>query len=148
MSAGQPGQVELPELLFRNELGRPESDRQALQIRPGDALITIGSGGCNTFSLLLEDPGRVFAVDINPCQSHLLELKRAAIRRLDFDDLHAFLGLNPSARRRGGFRIACRRPQRPGPGLLAAAAPRQSDPELFIRAGTKSSFVTFAVCYI
>jgi S-adenosylmethionine-diacylglycerol 3-amino-3-carboxypropyl transferase len=99
MSAGQPGQVELPELLFGMSWEDPESDRQALQVRPGDALITIGSGGCNTFSLLLEDPGRVFAVDINPCQSHLLELKRAAIRRLDFDDLHAFLGLNPSARR-------------------------------------------------
>ena len=99
MRAGQPGQVELPDLLFGMSWEDPESDRQALQILPGDALVTIGSGGCNTFSLLLEDPRRVFAVDINPCQSHLLELKRAAIRRLDFDDLHAFLGLNPSARR-------------------------------------------------
>jgi S-adenosylmethionine-diacylglycerol 3-amino-3-carboxypropyl transferase len=99
MSAERAGQVEPPELLFGMSWEDPDSDRKALQLRPGDALVTIGSGGCNTFSLLLEDPGRIFAVDINPCQSHLLELKRAAIRRLDFDDLHAFLGLNPSAKR-------------------------------------------------
>jgi S-adenosylmethionine-diacylglycerol 3-amino-3-carboxypropyl transferase len=103
MSAGQPGQVEPPELLFGMSWEDPESDRWALQIQPGDAVLTIGSGGCNTFSLLLQDPGQVFAVDINPCQSHLLELKRAAIRRLDFEDLHSFLGLNPSARREEVF---------------------------------------------
>jgi S-adenosylmethionine:diacylglycerol 3-amino-3-carboxypropyl transferase len=93
----------------------PESDRQALQIRPGDALVTIGSGGCNTFSLLLEDLRSVFAVDINPYQSHLLELKRPAIRRLDFDDLHAFLGLNPWARRAEAFESLT--PELSGPAL-------------------------------
>ena len=70
MSAERPGQVELPELLFGMSWEDSESDRKALQLRPGDALVTIGSGGCNTFSLLLEDPGRLFAVDINPCHSH------------------------------------------------------------------------------
>ncbi len=99
MRTEQPGQIELPELLFGMSREDPQSDRRALQIQPGDAVVTISSGGCNTLSLLLEDPRQVFAVDINPCQSHLLELKRAAVRRLDFDDLHSFLGLNPSARR-------------------------------------------------
>jgi S-adenosylmethionine-diacylglycerol 3-amino-3-carboxypropyl transferase len=103
MNAGQRGQVELPELLFGMSWEDPESDRNALRIQPGDSLVTIGSGGCNTFSLLLEDPGQVFAVDINSCQSHLLELKRAAIRRLDFEDLHSFLGLNPSTTRTDMF---------------------------------------------
>ncbi len=93
------GQVQLPELLFGMSWEDPESDRRALQIQPGEAIVTIGSGGCNTFDLLLEDPGRIFAVDINPCQSHLLELKCAAIRRLDLDDLHAFLGLKQTGNR-------------------------------------------------
>ena len=119
MSAGQPGQVELPELLFGMSWEDPESDRQALQIRPGDALITIGSGGCNTFSLLLENPGRIFAVDINPCQSHLLELKRAADPASGLRRSPRISGTEPVDQARGGFRIACRRPQRPGPGLLA-----------------------------
>jgi S-adenosylmethionine-diacylglycerol 3-amino-3-carboxypropyl transferase len=99
MSTAQAGQVELPELLFGMSWEDPESDRVALRLQPGDSLVTIGSGGCNTFTLLLENPRQVFAVDINSCQSHLLELKRAAIRRLEFEDLHEFLGLNPSTRR-------------------------------------------------
>ncbi len=65
MSDAQVGQVELPELLFGMSWEDPESDRVALQIQPGDSLVTIGSGGCNTFSLLLENPRQVFAVDIN-----------------------------------------------------------------------------------
>ena len=96
MKAAEKGQVEFPELLFGMSWEDPESDRRALQIQPGETIVTIGSGGCNTFELLLENPGRIFAVDINPCQSHLLELKRAAIRCLDLDDLHSFLGFQPS----------------------------------------------------
>ena len=99
MKPTEKGQVEFPELLFGMSWEDPESDRHALQIQPGEAIVTIGSGGCNTFELLLENPGTIFAVDINQCQSHLLELKRAAIRRLDLDDLHAFLGLKPVGNR-------------------------------------------------
>ena len=102
------GQVEFPDLLFGMSWEDPESDKVALQIQPGETIVTIGSGGCNTFCLLLEDPGRIFAVDINPCQSHLLELKRAAIRRLDLDDLHAFLGLRPVRNRAEMFESLAR----------------------------------------
>ena len=99
MKSAEKGQVEFPELLFGMSWEDPESDRRALRIQPGDAIVTIGSGGCNTFEFLLEDPGRIFAVDINPCQSHLLEFKCAAVRRLDLDDLQAFLGLAPTTTR-------------------------------------------------
>jgi S-adenosylmethionine-diacylglycerol 3-amino-3-carboxypropyl transferase len=99
MKSKQRGQVELPDLLFGMSWEDPESDRRALQIQPNETVVTISSGGCNTFDLLLENPGQIFAVDINPCQSHLLELKRAAIRCLDLDDLHAFLGLQHSRNR-------------------------------------------------
>jgi S-adenosylmethionine-diacylglycerol 3-amino-3-carboxypropyl transferase len=99
MNPEEKGQIEFPELLFGMSWEDPESDRRALKIQPGEAIVTIGSGGCNTFDLLLEDPGRIFAVDINPCQSHLLELKCSAVRRLDHDDLLAFLGLKQSRNR-------------------------------------------------
>jgi S-adenosylmethionine-diacylglycerol 3-amino-3-carboxypropyl transferase len=92
-------QVALVDLLFGLSWEDPETDRQALAIQPGEKLITVTSGGCNTLTLLLEDPGRIFSLDINPSQSYLLELKRAAVRRLDYDDLHGFLGLNPSDKR-------------------------------------------------
>jgi S-adenosylmethionine-diacylglycerol 3-amino-3-carboxypropyl transferase len=99
MKAASSGQVELPELLFGLSWEDPESDRLALRIEPGETVVAISSGSCNTFGLLLENPGRIFTVDINPCQSHLLELKRAAIRRLDFDRLHAFLGVREGRNR-------------------------------------------------
>jgi S-adenosylmethionine-diacylglycerol 3-amino-3-carboxypropyl transferase len=99
VSTGEKGQVEFPELLFGMSWEDPESDRLALKIQPGETIVTIGSGGCNTFDLLLEDPGKIFAVDINPCQSHLLELKCAAVRSLDHEDLLAFLGLKPARNR-------------------------------------------------
>ena len=89
-------QVTLFALLFGMSWEDPESDRRALAIRPGETLMTVTSGACNTLTLLLEDPGKIYAVDINPFQSHLLELKRAAISRLDYEDLRAFLGLAPS----------------------------------------------------
>lgn len=94
-----PGQVALSELLFGMSWEDPESDRAALQIRPGETLLTISSGGCNTLSLLLDDPGHVYAIDINASQSHLLSLKCAAIRQFDAGDLAAFLGLTPCERR-------------------------------------------------
>ena len=86
-------------LLFGMSWEDPESDRAALQIQPGDTVFTISSGGCNTLALLLENPGRIYALDINPCQSYLLELKCAAIRRLECDELHAFLGFRQSSNR-------------------------------------------------
>jgi S-adenosylmethionine-diacylglycerol 3-amino-3-carboxypropyl transferase len=89
-------QVELFELLFGASWEDPQSDRRALRIRPGDRVITVTSGGCNTLTLLLEDPAQIHALDINPLQSYLLELKCAAIRRLEYDELHAFLGIDPS----------------------------------------------------
>src|SRR5580700_5691711 len=103
MKSVEKGQVEFPELLFGMSWEDPESDQRALRIQPGEVLVTIGSGGCNTFEMLLEDPGTILAVDINPCQSYLLELKRAAIRRLDLGNLHAFLGLAQTTNRREMF---------------------------------------------
>src|ERR1017187_6666570 len=92
-------QGELSELLFGMSWEDPASDRRALTIQPGETLLTVTSGACNTLTLLLEDPGKIYAVDINPSQSYLLELKRAAVRHLEHDELRAFLGLVPSEKR-------------------------------------------------
>ncbi len=96
MKSNQDAQVELSDLLFGMSWEDPASDKRALQIQPTDTLFTISSGGCNTLSFLLENPAQIYAVDINGCQSHLLELKCAAIRHLGCDDLYGFLGLQPS----------------------------------------------------
>jgi S-adenosylmethionine-diacylglycerol 3-amino-3-carboxypropyl transferase len=99
MSASSKDQVALVELLFGMSWEDPASDRLALAVKPGETLMTVTSGACNTLTLLLEDPGRIYAVDINPAQSYLLELKCAAVRHLEYDELRAFLGLAPSHNR-------------------------------------------------
>ena len=70
----------------------PAVDRAALDLGPEDTVLMITSAGCNALDYLLEQPGRVIAVDINPRQTALLELKVAAIRSLDAEDVFLLFG--------------------------------------------------------
>lgn len=92
-------QVELSNLLFGMSWEDPSSDRRALAIERGSIVTTISSGGCNTLTLLLDNPAKIYAVDINASQSYLLELKIAAMRHLEHEELLAFLGLASSESR-------------------------------------------------
>jgi S-adenosylmethionine-diacylglycerol 3-amino-3-carboxypropyl transferase len=76
----------------------PAVDRKALQIGADDALLVITSAGCNVLDYALAGPRRIHAVDANPRQTALLELKLAAIRRLDFSDFFALFGEGRHAR--------------------------------------------------
>lgn len=80
-------------LMFAQCWEDPECDRAALAIRPGERVLAITSGGDNLLDLLRDDPERIVAIDINPAQAWLFELKRAAIRRLDHAGLLDLLGL-------------------------------------------------------
>lgn len=69
----------------------PLVDMAALEIRPGDHLVTIASGGCNVLSYLVAGPGRITAVDLNPAHLALTRLKLAAARHLpSHEDFHRF----------------------------------------------------------
>ncbi|AHF04557.1 S-adenosylmethionine:diacylglycerol 3-amino-3-carboxypropyl transferase [Marichromatium purpuratum 984] len=70
----------------------PAVDRLALELTPDDTLLVITSAGCNVLDYALTGPRRIHAVDANPRQNALLELKLAGIRRLDFDDFFAVFG--------------------------------------------------------
>lgn len=70
----------------------PAVDREALQLRPQDTLLVITSAGCNVLDYALTGPRRIYAVDANPRQTALLELKLAAIRELDFEDFFQVFG--------------------------------------------------------
>src|SRR5262245_63718092 len=61
----------------------PALDRVALNLGPADRVMVITSAGCNALDYLLAGAGEVNAVDVNPIQNSLLELKRAAILGLD-----------------------------------------------------------------
>jgi S-adenosylmethionine-diacylglycerol 3-amino-3-carboxypropyl transferase len=77
----------------------PAVDRQALRLTPDDRVLVITSAGCNALDYALVG-ARVLAVDVNPRQNHLLELKRAGIRALDFESFFALFGEGGSGRAR------------------------------------------------
>jgi S-adenosylmethionine-diacylglycerol 3-amino-3-carboxypropyl transferase len=78
----------------------PRLDRTALQLTRDDNVMVITSAGCNALDYVLDEPNRVHAVDMNPRQNALLELKLSGIRHLDYDSFFQFFGCGhfPDAR--------------------------------------------------
>jgi len=70
----------------------------ALAPAPGRRMLSIASGGDNTFALLAEGAD-VVAADISPAQLALVELKAAALRALSHADVLSFLGIRPAHNR-------------------------------------------------
>ncbi len=70
-----------------------------LSPRPQVRILSIASAGDNSFSLLTADPALVVAVDVNVVQLYLVELKKVAIKYMEYPDLLAFLGYTSTAKR-------------------------------------------------
>ena len=82
-----------PQVVYSNVWEDPELNRLSLQVKEGESVISITSGGCNSLCLLLENPGRLVSIDLNPAQLSMLEFKRAAIQQLDYEDYLEALGV-------------------------------------------------------
>ena len=65
---------------------------KGLDIQAGDRVLSIASAGDNSFSLLSKSPELVVAMDINPVQLALTDLKRAAFKVLDHAQFLNLLG--------------------------------------------------------
>ena len=70
----------------------PRIDKQVLQLTPEDNLLVITSAGCNALSYALTGLNHVYAVDMNPRQNALLELKMSGIRNLDYETFFQLFG--------------------------------------------------------
>lgn len=70
----------------------PRLDRQAMKLGADDRVAMITSAGCNALDYLLDSPSAIHCVDVNPRQNALLELKVAAIRELDNDQVFKMFG--------------------------------------------------------
>lgn len=70
----------------------PRLDHVALDIGSDDNILVITSAGCNALDYALAAPNHVYAVDMNPRQNALLELKKSAIRNLDFETFFKMFG--------------------------------------------------------
>src|SRR5262245_46816144 len=84
-------------LIFNTSWEDPALDRVALELSSEDRLVAISGAGCNVLDYLLAGAGEVHAVDLNPCQTALLELKVAAIRSLNYDAFFQLFGLGRSS---------------------------------------------------
>lgn len=76
-----------------------EVERALVAKRASRRLAVVASGGCTAFSLLDDAVESVHAIDANPAQAALVELKKAAIAALDRDAYLAFLGERDAADR-------------------------------------------------
>src|SRR5271156_6630217 len=76
----------------------PALDRVALELGPQERLMVITSPGCNALDYRLAGCGEVNAVDVNPIQNALLELKVAGIRGLDHGSFFELFGNGSSPR--------------------------------------------------
>lgn len=70
----------------------PRLDRQMLKLQADSRVVMITSAGCNALDYLLDGPAEIHAVDMNPRQNALLQLKIAMIEWADFDDLFKLFG--------------------------------------------------------
>jgi S-adenosylmethionine-diacylglycerol 3-amino-3-carboxypropyl transferase len=82
----------------------PALDREALALTAADRALVITSAGCNVLDYALLG-ARVVAVDANPRQNHLLELKLAGIRTLPYDDFFDLFGRGGSPRAAELYRV-------------------------------------------
>lgn len=71
----------------------------ALAPQPHHILLSIASAGDNTLALLAHGPRRIVALDLSPAQIACLELRVAAYRHLDYPEMLALLGAQPSTHR-------------------------------------------------
>jgi S-adenosylmethionine-diacylglycerol 3-amino-3-carboxypropyl transferase len=83
----------------------PRIDRHLLGLTTDSRVVMITSAGCNALDYLLDGPAEIHAIDVNPRQNALLELKLALINRGDFDDLFEFFGIGSHESYKAVYRV-------------------------------------------
>ena len=67
-------------------------DEGLLNLGADDVVLAITSAGDNILSYATKSPARIHAVDLNPTQNHLLELKVASYMALSYEDFWRLFG--------------------------------------------------------
>ncbi len=82
---------------FGNEDWKTEAE--ALKIQPEDTVLSVTASGDRPLNLLLSECKQLLSIDANPHQNALLELKKAAMAALPYEEYLAFLGAAPCKNR-------------------------------------------------
>lgn len=88
-------------LIYNTAWEDPRLDREVMGLDSESEVVMITSAGCNVLDYLLDGPKAIHAIDMNPRQNALLELKRALIRRGEFEDLFELFGIGSHANHKG-----------------------------------------------
>ncbi|KAL2147177.1 hypothetical protein VTI28DRAFT_132 [Corynascus sepedonium] len=67
-------------------------DASLLKLGADDVVLAITSAGDNILSYATQSPARIHAIDLNPSQNHLLELKVASFAALPYEDFWKIFG--------------------------------------------------------
>lgn len=67
-------------------------DAELLKLGADDVVLAITSAGDNILSYAMQSPARIHAIDLNPSQNHLLELKVASFTALPYEDFWKIFG--------------------------------------------------------
>jgi S-adenosylmethionine-diacylglycerol 3-amino-3-carboxypropyl transferase len=81
------GHIHGNNLIYNQCWEDPRLDRAVMDLDADSTVVMITSAGCNALDYLIDAPSHIFAIDVNPRQNALLELKRQMFR---FGN-HAFL---------------------------------------------------------
>ena len=66
---------------------------EALDIKEGGVGLSVASAGDNTLALLIKNPKKIYAFDLNKTQLYCLELKMACFKLLPYEKMISFLGI-------------------------------------------------------
>lgn len=90
-------------LIYNAAWEDPRLDREVMGLDAESEVVMITSAGCNVLDYLLDGPKAIHAIDMNPRQNALLELKRALIRRGEHEELFGMFGAGAHADYRGVY---------------------------------------------
>ncbi len=82
---------------FGNEDWRTE--QKALKIRPDDSVLCVTASGDRPLNLLSTELKELVSIDANPMQTALFDLKCAALKKLDYEEYLAFMGVKHHSNR-------------------------------------------------
>jgi S-adenosylmethionine-diacylglycerol 3-amino-3-carboxypropyl transferase len=126
----------------------PRLDRQAMKLGAEDEVLVITSAGCNALDYALDSPRRIYAVDVNPRQNALLDLKIAGIRELEYEDFFQIFGEGSHRFFSGLYRNRMRKHLRPASREFWDKNEILFHRESFYLEGTSGYFARFIRFYI
>lgn len=85
-------QVHTRNLVYNSCWEDPRCDRKLLQLQRDSEIVMITSAGCNALAYLLDNPSTIHAIDVNPRQNALMELKKATFKAGEYRDLFKLFG--------------------------------------------------------